>query len=225
MFDMEFKGTEAIVFDLDGTLIHSKIDFPKMKREIVKIFRSTGVPRGAFPPRGTTFEIIREGIRVLKDREASKDISKVLTLITQTMNAIELERVEETVPIRGVRRALQRLRGMGLKIGVLTRGCREYATRSLKVAGLDDLVDEVVGRDEVSNPKPDPDQLFLLAQRLGVRPEQMVLVGDHLMDVECARNASTGFIGVLTGSADLETFKTADVERVLATVADLPDLL
>ena len=222
---MKLEGARAVAFDLDGTLVHSKIDFPKMKKRIVEIFRSRGVEQGALPPKGTTFDIIGEGIRQLRQKGVSEDISEVMRLVTETLNSIELEGVEETVAIGGIRPALEGLRRRGLRIGVLTRGCREYAIRSLRVVGLHDLIDQVVGRDEVPNPKPHPDHLFLLAERLGVETERLIMVGDHLMDFECARRAGVSFIGVLTGSSDLDTFRDAGVENVLATAADLPDLI
>ena len=79
------------------------------------------------------------------------------------------------------------------------------------VAGADRV--PVLGREAGRRPKPAPDGLLAACARLGVRPEDAVMIGDSTWDLEAARAAGTGFVGVpvTVGSMPPGTTLAADL--------------
>jgi len=218
------RSITAVIFDLDGTLIRSNIEFVKMKNIIIAHFRSLGVDSEDFSSSRPTFEIVQRGIELLRKKRSEENISKVRRRINEIMTDVEMEQVDSVSAIAGVSETIKLLKERGIKIGILTRSCREYALKSLETTGLSKLVDFVAARDDVDKPKPDPDQVIMLAQKLNVKLEGTLMVGDHPIDALCAKNSNVRFIGVLTGSSEADAFKKIGCD-VVGSVNDLPQLL
>ncbi|UCD72873.1 MAG: HAD hydrolase-like protein, partial [Candidatus Bathyarchaeota archaeon] len=94
---------------------------------------------------------------------------------------------------------------------------------ALEKIGISQIIDVVLARDDVEKPKPDPSHLLELMKRLGVDRDEIVLVGDHITDYKCAQAAQVAFVGIHSGSTNLEDLVRGDPK---ATVIDsLGDLL
>ena len=221
---MRWRSVKAVIFDLDGTLIKSNIDFVKMKNMIIAHFRSLGVNSEDFSPLRPTFEIVQKGIELLRKKWPEGIVSEVRRHIDEIMTDVEMEQIDSVSVIAGVSETMKLLREKGIKIGILTRSCREYALKSLETTGLSKLVDSVAARDDVDRPKPDPNQVMMLANELDVKLEESLMVGDHPIDALCAKNSNVHFIGVLTGSSDADAFEKIGC-RFIGSVNDLPRLL
>ncbi len=63
------------------------------------------------------------------------------------------------------------------------------------------------------------------AAALNLRPEQCILVGDHLMDLECALSAGSMFVAVLSGHNGRKGWEDLGVERMIPSIAQLPRYL
>ena len=221
---MRWRSVKAVIFDLDGTLIKSKIDFVKMKNMIIDHFRSLGVNSEDFSPSRPTFEIVQKGIELFRKKWPEGIVSEVRRHIDKIMTDVEMEQIDSVSVIAGVSETMKLLKEKRIKIGILTRSCREYALKSLETAGLSKLVDSVAARDDVDRPKPDPNQVIMLAKKLNVKLEETLMVGDHPIDALCAKNSNVHFIGVLTGSSDADAFKKIGC-KFIGSVNDLPRLL
>ena len=68
----------------------------------------------------------------------------------------------------------------------------------------EDFLDIVVGGEDVSCPKPDPEGLRHALSVLGVSPQEVLYVGDSIVDAETARAAGVDFAGVLHGMTTRE---------------------
>jgi len=190
----------AVIFDLDDTLVVSTVDYAKFKRLVIERIVEDGEPRSAYSPNELILIILERYKGAMRARGLTdQEVKQRLTALDGIMDAVELEMVSETLPIDGAAEVLAMLRAKGVKIGILTRGCREYAEAALKMAGMEGLVDAIEGRSSETKPKPDPESYLRLARALGVDPRDTVYVGDHPMDAECALNAGAPFIGVMTG--------------------------
>ena len=218
------RSITAVIFDLDGTLIRSSIDFVKMKNMIIAHFRSLEVDSEDFSSSTPTFEIVQKGIELLRKKLPEERVSKARRHIEQIMTDVEMEQVDSVSVIPGVSETVKLLKEKGIKIGILTRSCREYALRSLEATGLSKLVDSVAARDDIDRPKPNPDQVIMLTQKLNAKLEETLMVGDHPIDALCARNSNVRFIGVLTGSSNADAFRKIGCD-VIGNVNDLPKLL
>ncbi len=221
---MRWRSIAAVIFDLDGTLIKSSVDFVKMKSLIIAYFRSLGVDSEDFSTSRPTFEIVQKGIEVLERTSSEETVSIVKRQINKIMTDVEMEQVDSVSVIPGVLETMKCLKEKGIKTGILTRSCREYALKSLETTGLSKLVDFIAARDDVDKPKPDPDQVITLAEKMNVNIEETLMVGDHPIDALCAKNSNVRFLAVLTGSSNADAFKKIRCE-VIGSVNDLPRLL
>lgn len=216
---------KAVMFDLDGTLIHSTIDFAKIKRKTVDFYSSLGISADTFSPKMKTYEIIQEATPTLKKRGLTDlECSNIIQDISRLWNQIEMENVHKTSPIKGTRATLQKLKKRNYKIGVITRSCRKYALKALEIAGLLKFVDVLMARGDCVKPKPDPEPLVQGMKLLGSKAEETIMVGDSSIDFQCSKNAGVKFIGVLTGYSPQEKFREMGVE-FLPSVQDLIHLL
>lgn len=186
---------KAVIFDLDGTLINSVIPFEKMKKMTIAYLESVGVAPGLLNKRMLNFEITGKATKDLRAKGAMEEqMTAILGRVSEIMNRVELESVDSAASTEGVREALSDLKARGLKLGVMTRGCRKYAERVLGRLGLRDYFDAVVARDDVEKPKPNPEHAFHLLSLLGVSAAEALYVGDHWSDAECAEQAGLGFV-------------------------------
>jgi len=186
---------KAVVFDLDGTLINSVIQFERMKQMMIAYLEGVGVSPGLLSDQMLNFEITGKATEDLSAKGATDEqIATFLARVSEIMNQVELESVDRAVATEGAREALGDLKAKGLKLGVMTRGCREYAESVLSRLGLREYFDAVVARDDVDKPKPNPEHAFHLLSLLSVSAEDVLYVGDHWSDAECASQAGLGFV-------------------------------
>lgn len=88
--------------------------------------------------------------------------------------------------------ALASLASAGYRIAVVTNSAGDAAQTALEAAGLDRLVETVVGADEVGAYKPDPRVYRHAATRLGAQPDGICLVAAHAWDILGALRAGWG---------------------------------
>ncbi|QDY69489.1 HAD family hydrolase [Qingshengfaniella alkalisoli] len=125
---------------------------------------------------------------------------------------------KEAAPLKSL---LGDLRQTGLKLGVATNDCVAPAEAHLAQAGIEGFFDHIIGCDSGYGAKPEPGMLLGFADYVGVPPEEVVMVGDSVHDLNCGRGAGARCVGVLTGSAQRSALEPlADI--VLPSIASLP---
>jgi len=214
----------AVIFDLDDTLIRSKIDYKKMKSTIIKFLVEVGVEPGLLSENMLNSELIKVAVEDLRKKEKSENtIRKVISKVNEIMNRFELESINDAKLMEGALEVLGYLKSRGIKIGIITNGCRNYAMSIAKKFSLDKYVDAIVARDEVSDPKPNPKHLRVMLKILGVSAEETIFVGDHWIDASCARGAAVKFVLLKSGD---KRWRFRDVNCMkFVIVGDLRDLL
>ncbi len=128
------------------------------------------------------------------------------------------------VAIEGLRETLEALRVLGYRLGIATNDSEAGAHATAKALGIDHQFEAVVGYDTAARPKPHPDPLLYFAEKLGLAPAEIAMVGDNLHDLETAHAAGAGLaVGVLSGNSPREALAPrADI--VLESIAGLPGL-
>lgn len=153
----------AVLFDLDGTLADTRLDFTAIRAEV-------GVP---------------EGLGVLEYLDRLEDAARA-EQGRQRLHEFEMRGADAAEWIDGAESLLQRLARARVPTGILTRNSRAAVARTGEI--LDLAVDCILTREDCA-PKPDPEGLLMLSRRLGVAPEACVYVGDFVYDLQAARNA------------------------------------
>jgi HAD superfamily hydrolase (TIGR01549 family) len=217
---------KGVIFDLDGTLIHTTINFTVMKEQMISFLEEKGVPEGCLTPKQTTVTIIATCEDILREEgRALVEINEVHRTLEEIMNRGELEAIKDISEVDGVLDALQELREAGYQLAVLTRSHHAYAVEALKKIGAFDLFDVILGRGETPKPKPYREALEHTATLLGLDPIETIFVGDNHIDATSAVNAEVPFIGVKTGRRGDLSWDGRFPEVLLESVTDLPAYL
>lgn len=218
-----YKG---IVFDLDGTLVNSEVDFVKMKRNMIAVLEEHGAPRGVLTPQMTTVVILENARKYWAEQGKTADERQWLEdEMTRLMDQGELEAVETLTAIKGAKETVHKLRRMGYRLAILTRSHHEYAVKALEKTGMIGDFELVLGRGETPQPKPYAEAMIHAASLMNLRLGELFLVGDHHIDATCALNAGCHFVGVATGPRPERSWEVNRPEVILPSVADLPEWL
>jgi phosphoglycolate phosphatase len=114
------------------------------------------------------------------------------------------------------------LRAAGLRLAIASTKTRGHIEGILANNGLSDCFDVVVGGNDVTLQKPEPEALELARARLGTSAVETIYVGDSIVDADAAFRAGLGFIAVLTGTTKRQEFAAFPSLEILDSVAELP---
>jgi phosphoglycolate phosphatase len=199
-----FSGLRAALFDLDGTLIETHIDFDHMRAEVARLALSFGLdvppPRDILGGVAALQQTLREAGR---DEEALRFRSEAFAMLQE----IEDRQCGTPVEVPGAARLLQLLELRGVAVGVVTRNCRLVSERLLAYGDLRCRC--LLTRDDVPRAKPDPGHLLAALALLNdldateprptIAAPSCLMAGDHFMDVQAGRAAGMRTVGVLHG--------------------------
>jgi HAD superfamily hydrolase (TIGR01509 family) len=217
---------KAVIFDLDGTLIESNHDYDEMARRVKLILEEVGAPAEALSQRGRVWEIIQGGLRNLQELGLPPEMIRgVMGMIDEALNEVEVGSVESVKLKPGAVELLGHLRERGLRIGVATRSCSEYARRSIEASRMSEYFDIVLARDEVELPKPDPRHLLKVLEELGVSPQDSVFVGDTETDQRTARAAGIPFIGVPSSESWRKRMEGKEGSVLVSSLSEIAELI
>jgi phosphoglycolate phosphatase len=217
----------GVVFDLDGTLVLSSHDFPRMRRQTVEIARRYGVAAGVLSPTDPVARLMERARSELQSAGAPESkLYRFENEVHQMIDAVEMEALPKTTVRPGAGPLLQSLTDRGFRLAVLTRSCDAFCRGALEKTGLAPFFPYLRSRSSEGPAKPSPEALLLLLQEMGVPPDRALLVGDHSLDAECATRARVRFYGILP-EAPTPDAMTVDRFRAVGAAAvarDLPDL-
>jgi len=178
------KGYEAIIFDLDGTLIDSMSAHFEAWCEALEVFGAKGVFKedvfyamGGRPTKDIVTELNGEFGLQLNPQDISDRKRKSFL---ERLNKIGL--IEEVVQIA------RDLRGK-IPLGIATGGQRLIVEKTLQGLELSDLFDEVATANDVTAGKPAPDIFLEAASRLGVDPKKCLVFEDSASGIMAAQQA------------------------------------
>jgi HAD superfamily hydrolase (TIGR01509 family) len=206
------QSPDAIVFDLDGTLVDTvgaRIDG----------WRATFAERGIEVDRGRLEPMIgmdgrRLAAEVIGDDADAEEVDRRAGELFD-----ELNRDPRRLP--GARELLERLDAAGVTWAIATSSRPEQVVASVGALGLDHAP-RIVDGSTVEHAKPAPDLLLLAARTLGVDPRATWYAGDSTWDMRAAKAAGMRAIGVLAGAAvDEGALRDAGADVVIGTLHEL----
>ena len=205
---------QLVIFDLDGTLIDSRLDLvhsvnaalrhierPELPDEVIASYVGDGAPiliQRALGGEASDEKLVRKGLEFFLSyyREHKLDHTTVYPGIRETL-----------AQIRGSRNGTPR------KLAVLTNKPVHPSRAIVDALGLGQFFMQVYGGNSFVTKKPDPEGARKLLEENGLKPEQAAIVGDSHVDVRTGRNAGLWTVGVTYG------FARATLEN------ELPDVL
>lgn len=205
---------EAVVFDLDGTLVDSTAD-------IAAAINRGRADCGLRPLDADEIRThLGDGASVLIQRCFPEEPAPSAELLERFRDDYRRNCLIETRPYEGVKELLPVL-ARSFCLGVLTNKDRSMSISILEGLGLLPFFDSVVGGDGPCL-KPCPDGLLLILERAGVSPAAALMVGDHHTDLEAARHAGVasafceyGYGSIGRERADHRLRSFSDLEQLL----------
>lgn len=165
---------DAVVYDLDGTLVRLDVDWERVEREVSAVLRDAGVDPDDYDMWGMLDAAEAAGVGDAVDELIAGHERDGATRARRLPTADELGTLD--VPA-----------------GVCSLNCEAACRTALDRHGLLDAFGVVAGRDTVPARKPDRRALTWVLDELGVAPERALFVGDSASDEETAERAGVAF--------------------------------
>ena len=209
-------SVRGVIFDVDGTLVDSvdlharawqeafghfgyRIDFRDVRSQIGK---GADQIMSAFVPENELKTIRKELDSFRHDLFARKYM-------------------EQVRGFPGVRTLFERLLGDGVRIALASSAKGDELERYKRAADIVGLAGAETSSDDADRSKPYPDIFVAARERLGLPPEQLVVIGDTPWDAEAATRAGMTVIGVLCGGFEEEKLRQAGCVEIYKDPEDL----
>ncbi len=204
---------ETVLFDLDGTLIDTNeliiasfthtiekyADRPYTREEIIDFIG---------PPLIDSFQ------------KVNPDLVEEMMATYREHNYAHHEQYVEAYPT--VVETINELKQAGLKLGIVTTKLSDTAKLGLKITGMDQLFDVLIGLDDVENAKPHPEPILKAMNLLHANPMTTLMVGDNYHDIEAGHNAGVKTAGGVAWSLKgRKVLEKHDPDYMLEEMRDL----
>ena len=210
---MKLKRPEAVLFDLDGTLIDTAPEFISIALQLRK---QVGLP--PIPPQliqenisDGVLTIIKTALEIHPDDPKSDGwVQKFLTAYCDKLGS-------KSKPYPGIEELIRDLFSNGILWGVVTNKREIFARPLLEKMSFKPPANVLVTPDHVQRPKPDPEPVLLACELLKCSPSKVVLVGDNCRDIISAKRAgcmtiSAGYGYIKQGESTKEWLADIDVQ-------------
>lgn len=210
------KLYKVYLFDFDYTLADSSRGIVMCFRNVLERHQHTGI---------TDDEIKRTIGKTLQESFS------ILTGITDadTLEAYKKEYVKEadvhmtvnTFLFPETEEVLTRLKTRGAKIGIISTKYRYRIMELLSKKLPSNFLDIIVGGEDVKEPKPSPEGVLLAIKEFGCNKEEVLYIGDSIVDAETAQSAQVDFAGVLHRATTREELSAYPHVEIMKSLSEL----
>jgi phosphoglycolate phosphatase len=215
------KSMQLIIFDLDGTLIDSRLDLIQSVNATLRQFKRAELPGdvvASYVGDGAPM-LVR---RALGDPTDQKFFKQALEFF---LSYYREHKLDHTTVYSGIPEALSQIQsnGSGRKMAVLSNKPVNPSRAIVEALGLANFFVRIYGGNSFETKKPDPLGVKTLLRETETAPENALIVGDSSIDVLTGRNASIATCGVTYGFAP-HTLCEAPPDVVIENPAELGEL-
>ncbi len=191
---MRAGGFEAVILDVDGTLVESNDAHARAFAEVM----------------GLPFERVRPLIGMGSDKLIPALIGRYDASLAERKKALFRERyLPQLKAFPRVEALLQALQDRGLRLAVASSAGKDELDALLAVAGAQPFLEAQTDADDAGQSKPDPDIVQAAVKQLRLPAARCVMVGDTPYDAKAAARAGVAFIGLRCGGWDDQALQPA----------------
>lgn len=216
---------KAVVIDLDGTLLDTASDLadaaaamagelglPAVDEATLKTWIGNGVSR-----------LVKRVLTRDMDAEPPSELFAKALPVFERYYAQWVSR--KSRPFPGVVEGLGAFKSMGLHVACITNKAERFTVPLLKDTGLHDYFELILSGDTLPEKKPSPLPLRHACRVFGIRPEELLLIGDSLNDTQAARAAGCHVFCVPYGYNRGRPVDELDLDAVVPSLADAAKLV
>lgn len=207
---------KALLFDFDGTLLNTN-DL------IIETFLH--VLNEKFPGKYQAedcLKFIGPSLKETFDEETPGETEEMIAKYQEFNMKYHDELVKS---YDGVVETLQQLHAMGVRMAIVSTKRRSSLARGMQLMGIEPLFETVVGYDDVTNVKPDPEPVLVALERLGVAKEDAIMIGDNHHDILGGQNAGVETAGVAWSVKGADYLRTFNPTYILEHMQDLIEIV
>lgn len=212
--DEKIRG---LLFDLDGTLVDSYRPIMESLNYVRASFN--------FPPYAVTEvkKMVGRGLEVLiGEAIGRKHIKDGVSMFRAKYKEIF---IEKTSLLPDVNRTIRELFKRGYIMGVASNKPSYFTSEILKSQKMYDYFKVVLGPDHVIKPKPDPEMIDLSLAKMEIAKNEVLYIGDMVLDVEAGRRAGVKVCVIPAGSSSQQELEETDPDCLLNNFKELTSLL
>ena len=211
---------KAVIFDFDGTLANTLADlkvaanralkmygFPEHDEESYKIFVGNG-----------WVDLIKKATNYSADEETFQKI------FNEFRDYYNVHYCDETTAYEGVPELVAACKERGLSVAIVTNK-KDDITHIMVDELYGDVFDVVCGTTDQYPPKPDPALTHSVMERLGVKPEECIFIGDSCVDMQTAVNSGALAVGETWGFRGREELLSNGAVHIIDHPAQLLEII
>ncbi|MCW4053050.1 MAG: HAD family hydrolase [Candidatus Bathyarchaeota archaeon] len=223
--EVDSLKVKAIVFDLDGTLAEFNLEYKTVRAEARRFLINQGFPASTLSVNESIFEMLGKAQVYLRNNGLSDKFSATRKRVFSIAEKYELLAARETYLLPGTSETLKALREMKLKLGIFTLNGEKSTDYILKNLRLKRYFDAVVTRETTTDVKPDASHLSTVLEKLGVKPEEAIVVGDGTVDMKSADTLKAIGVGLAVNSESIMKLQSMGARFTIKSISELPDLI
>lgn len=237
----EKNKIKCVIFDKDGTLIKLNNLFrPWLLKQLQALYLHITnfdeacaylgyhLEKNVFDAqsvivKGTNDDIRKKIAEYIYEKNPQLDCEYIRTFVYD--NWIHIQVTHDNIETCGnLQVVMEYLKSKDIKIAVCTSDDRKPTIETLKMLELQKYIDFVVCGDDPISSKPSPEPIWKICGKLGVNPNETIMVGDTISDIHAGLHAKCAYIlGVLTGG--YESHELCQADAILESVNDLPEFI
>jgi phosphoglycolate phosphatase len=211
----------CLIFDLDGTLIDS---LPGITHSLNHTLSAHQLPTHS---QAVVRSFVGNGLKVLIQRAAPAHADETLidSLVATFKENYATSWKSGSKPYPAIPLLLQSLQKDGYQLAVLSNKTHDFTTEITRQTFPLIHFEMILGQQEGVPHKPQPAGIYHIAQTMGVAPEQCVMIGDSITDMETAANAEIPSIAVTWGYHDRDQLLNAGATHIAEQPSDILDII
>lgn len=208
---------KAVIFDIDGTITNTN---PLFLRSISQTFwEFTGIVKP------DSFFIFTLGIPSPETLKALKIPSEAGRAFVARWQDLIRAGIREVQFFPGVKETIENLYQEGIKMAVVTSKVRSEMSYQFDQFMISHFFETIICAEDAPRPKPYPDPLLLALDRLGVKNNESIFVGDSIYDIQAAKGALIPFALASWGALELEKVLKLCPDFILREPEDIEEIV
>lgn len=210
---------KGVIFDLDGTLLNTLNDLHNavcfaLKNNSINTFDIS-----------YTKQYIGNGIKMLITRALKhNNLEFDEKVFNDFKTYYEKHQLDYTIPYEGIDEMLNKLNSLGYRLAIVSNKHQEAVT-SLGKKFFHKKIDVLIGSKQTKKLKPHPDMLLEALEKLSLKVDECIFVGDSDVDMITANNANMKAIGVTWGYRDAKVLKENNATYIINTPNELLNII